>query len=57
MQADGKPDPSYRMKKNPQGQYIPLNQSEGQSTTTFDAQCIEQTQSCCLNHLFTKQLW
>ena len=30
MQADGKPDPSYRMKKNPQGQYIPLSQSEGQ---------------------------
>ena len=30
MQADGKPDPSYRMKKNQQGQYIPLSQSEGQ---------------------------
>ena len=57
MQADGKPDPSYRMKKNPQGQYIPLSQSEGQSTNTFDPQCIEQTQRCCLNHLFTKRLW
>ena len=30
MQADGTPDPSYRMKKNQQGQYIPLSQSEGQ---------------------------